>query len=238
MSDWAPKRFWTETKADVCEGGYTVFLDTRTVRTPAKAPLILPTLELAQALADEWEAQQDVIDPSSMPMTRTANSAIDKVSIQHAEVADLLAAYGDSDLTCYRADTPMELVARQAEAWDPLLDWADEAFGVRLQPRIGIMHAPQDEASLERLRTLVHDLESFRLAAFHDLVSLSGSLIIALAVMHGRIDAETGWAISRIDEEWQAEIWGDDEEALEHAALKRRAFLDAALFFRLADQSS
>ncbi|MEC7763316.1 MAG: ATP12 family protein [Pseudomonadota bacterium] len=238
MSDWAPKRFWTDTKADACEGGYTVYLDTRTVRTPAKAAFVLPSQALAEAVAVEWDAQTDKIDPATMPMTRTANSAIDKVSNQHAEVADLLAAYGDSDLTCYRADTPVELVYRQAEAWDPLLDWADETFGARLQPRIGIMHAPQDEASLDRLRAEVHGLDPFRLAAFHDLVSLSGSLIIGLAVMHGRIDAETGWTISRIDEDWQAELWGEDEEAAEHAALKRQAFLDAALFFRLADQKS
>ncbi|MBL6428289.1 MAG: ATPase [Maritimibacter sp.] len=238
MSDWAPKRFWKETRADACDGGYTVYLDTRTVRTPAKAAFVVPSRALAEAIALEWDAQADKIDPSTMPMTRTANSAIDKVRLQHAEVADLLAAYGDSDLTCYRADTPAELVARQAEAWDPLLDWADETFGARLEPRIGIMHAPQDSGALTRLGALVHDLDPFRLAAFHDLVSLSGSLIIALAVMHGRIDPETGWAISRIDENWQAELWGEDEEAAEHAALKRQAFLDAALFFRLADQNS
>lgn len=236
MSEWAPKRFWKDTKADACDGGFTVYLDTRTVRTPAKAAFTLPTRALAEACAAEWDAQSERIDPTTMPITRTANSAIDKVGVQHAEVADLLAAYGDSDLTCYRADTPAELVSRQAEAWDPLLDWADETFGARLEPRVGIMHAPQDAGSLERLRTLVHDLDQFRLAAFHDLVSLSGSLVIALAVMHGRIDADEGWRISRIDEDWQAELWGEDEEAAEHAALKRQAFLDAALFFRLVDQ--
>ncbi|MAM63820.1 ATP12 family protein [Maritimibacter sp. UBA3975] len=238
MSDWAPKRFWKETRADRCDGGFTVYLDHRTVRTPAKAPFTLPTLALAEACAAEWEAQGEHIDPSVMPMTRTANSALDKVAVQHAEVADLIAAYGDSDLTCYRADTPVELVARQAEGWDPLLDWAHARFDARLEPRIGIMHAPQDQAALERLRAQVFALDAFRLAAFHDLVAISGSLIIGLAVAHDELDPEQAFNVSRIDEDWQAELWGADEEATEHAALKRQAFLDSALFFRLADQKT
>jgi chaperone required for assembly of F1-ATPase len=238
MSDWAPKRFWKETRAEACDDGFTVYLDTRTVRTPAKAPFVLPTRALAEACAAEWDAQGEQIDPSAMPMTRTANSAIDKVRVQHGEVAELLAAYGDSDLTCYRADTPAELVARQSEAWDPLLDWLEETHGARIAPRTGIMHAPQDAVALARLREAVHTLDPFRLAAFHDLVSLSGSLVIALAVQHGRLSPEDAWALSRIDEAWQIEQWGEDEEAAEHAALKRQAFLDAALFFRLADHDS
>ena len=237
MSDWAPKRFWKETRADACDGGFTVFLDGRTVKTPAKADFVLPTLALAEACAAEWEAQEETIDPSRMPMTRTANSALDKVALQKEEVADLLAAYGDTDLTCYRADRPDELVARQAEAWDPVLDWLDEAMSARLAPRTGIIHAPQDAAALSRLRSGVHAFDSFRLAAFHDLVSLSGSLAIGFAVARGRFSPEDAWILSRVDETWQEEQWGVDEEAAEHAALKRQAFLDAALFFRLVDQN-
>ncbi len=238
MSDWAPKRFWTQARADACDGGYTVYLDNRTVRTPAKSAFVLPTRALAEAAAREWEAQQDYIDPNSMPITRMANSALDKVSVQHAEVADLLAAYGDSDLTCYRAEHPEALVARQAEGWDPLLDWVDEVFSARLIPRTGIMHRPQDPKALTRLAREVHALDPFKLAAFHDLVSLSGSLVIALALTRARLDAESAWALSRIDEDWQAEQWGDDEEAMEHTALKRQAFLDAVHFFRRVDQKN
>ena len=123
MSDWAPKRFWTETRADACDGGYPVYLDPRTVRTPAKAAFVVPSRALAEAIAVEWDAQADKIDPSTMPMTRTANSAIDKVTAQREEVAEMLAAYGDSDLLCYRADHPLELQLRQAASWDPLLGW-------------------------------------------------------------------------------------------------------------------
>ncbi|MBV7408145.1 ATP12 family chaperone protein [Maritimibacter sp. DP1N21-5] len=237
MSEWAPKRFWKETKAGAVEGGFTVFLDARTVRTPAKAALTVPTLALAEALAAEWDAQAERIDPRTMPMTRTANSAIDKVVPQHAEVAEMLAAYGDSDLTCYRADAPDELVARQAAGWDPLLDWAAETFGARLAPRTGIVHVAQEDAALERLAAEVHALDQFRLAAFHDLVALSGSLVIALAVTRGRLMPEEAWRLSRIDEDFQIEQWGEDEEAAEQAAIKRQAFHDAALFFRLIDQN-
>lgn len=238
MSEWAPKKFWTETSVEAAEGGYAVLLDTRGVKTPAKTPFVLPTRALAEAAASEWDGVEERIDPSEMPVTRMANSALDKVAVQHAEVADLLAAYGDSDLMCYRADSPAELVARQAAAWDELLDWAHEAFGARLATRTGVMHAPQDPEALERLTREVHALDPFRLAAFHDLVSLSGSLVIALAVTHERLAPETAWEISRIDETWQIEQWGDDEEAAEHAAIKRQAFLEAALFFRLADQKN
>lgn len=238
MSDWAPKRFWTQTRADACDGGFTVYLDSRTVRTPAKSAFVLPTRALAEAAASEWDAQQDYIDPNGMPITRMANSALDKVSVQHAEVADLLAAYGDSDMTCYRADHPDALIARQAEGWDPLLDWVEDAFAARLTPRTGIMHRPQQPEALTRLAREVHALDPFKLAAFHDLVSLSGSLVIALALTRARLDPETAWALSRIDEDWQAEQWGEDEEAVEHASLKRQAFLDAVLFFRLVDQKN
>lgn len=236
MTEWAPKRFWTETRADACEGGYTVYLDSRTVKTPAKTAFVVPTPELAEACAAEWHAQEEHINPADMPMTRMVNSALDKVATQHAEVATLLAAYGDSDLVCYRADYPETLVARQAEHWDPLLEWAEETFGARLIPRTGIMYEAQNAEAVARLEAVVHALDAFRLAAFHDLVSLSGSLVIALAVTQGHLDPEQAWNLSRLDEEWQIEQWGDDEEASEHAARKKQAFLHAAHFFRLADQ--
>lgn len=236
MSEWAPKRFWKQTTAEGCDGGFTVHLDGRGVKTPAKTAFVLPTRALAEACAAEWEAQEEKIDPTVMPFTRMCNSALDKVTLQRAEVADMLAAYGDSDLTCYRADSPEPLVQRQAEAWDPLLDWVEERYGVRLEPRQGIMHAAQDPSALERLAAEVHGFEPFRLAAFHDLVSLSGSLVIALAVTERFVSPEEAWAKSRIDETWQSEQWGDDEEAAEHAALKEQAFAHAALFFRLLDQ--
>lgn len=233
MSDWAPKRFWSETSVGEGPEGFAILLDGRAVRTPAKAPLAVPTRAFAEAIATEWEAQTERVDPTSMPATRCANAAIDKVTVQHAEVADMLADYGDSDLLCYRADSPEELVARQAEAWDPLLDWAGRSFGARLAPRTGVIHAPQEPGALEALRSRVHALSPFELAAFHDLVTLSGSLVLGLAAACEYASPEALWALSRVDETWQEEQWGVDEEASAQARIKQDAFLNACLFFQM-----
>lgn len=234
MSDWKAKRFWENATAAPAEGGFAVLLDGRSVKTPAKNVLVMPTLAMAQAAAEEWQAQSDVIDPNSMPVTKTANAAIDKVAVQHAEVADMLAAYGDSDLLCYRAETPAELVARQAKVWDPLLDWGAETFGTRLQVRSGIMHKPQDPAALEVLTARVHAMTSFELAAFHDLVSLSGSLILGFAAAMNARSADELWDISRLDEIYQAEQWGRDDDAEALAASKQASFAHAKRMYDLA----
>lgn len=232
MSAWKPKRFWTETKVTAAEGGgYSIALDGRPVRTPAKAPLVVPTRAYAEAIAAEWEAQEGEVRPETMPLTRSANSAIDTVRSNHEAVVKGLVGYGETDLLCHRAEAPEELVRRQAEAWDPLLAWARSAHGVRLVPVAGVIAARQDGAALARLEARVSTFDPFALAAFHDLVTLSGSIVLALAAAETVHDPETIWAISRIDEDWQAEIWGEDEEAAEHAALKKRAFLDAARLF-------
>jgi chaperone required for assembly of F1-ATPase len=234
MSEWKAKRFWQEACVTQDGEGYGITLDGRPVKTPAKRTMQLPTQGWAEAVAREWQAQEGVIDPQSMPYTRTANAAIDKVSLQHGEVADLLAAYGDSDLLCYRAEAPAELVARQAEAWDPLLDWAAQELHARLHTRQGVMHAPQPPDALERLRTLTHGLNAFELTAFHDLVSLSGSLILGFAAARDAIATEQLWLVSRLDEIWQAEQWGIDEEAEEAARIKQAAFLHAKDCFDLS----
>lgn len=233
MSDWAMKRFWTETGVAPGEGGWSVILDGRPIRTPAKAPLALPTRAYAEACAAEWDAQQGEVRPQTMPLTRSANAAIDKVAVQFDEVAGLIAAYGETDLLCYRAEGPASLVARQAAAWDPLLDWAAETLGARLVPTAGIVHRPQDPEALARLAAATRAFDPFELAAFHDLVALSGSLVIGFAAARGAQPPQALWALSRIDEDWQAEQWGTDEEAAEQAALKKQAFLEAAHIFSL-----
>lgn len=233
MSEWKAKRFWTKAHVADAGNGFAVHLDTRPVRTPAKAPLIVPTQAMAQEIAAEWDAQTGEINPNAMPFTRSANAAIDKVSVQHAAVADMIADYGDSDLLCYRAAAPEELVTRQAEQWDPLLEWAETALGARLRPVQGIMHAPQSAGALAVLQGQVHDLDAFRLTAFHDLVSLSGSLILGFAAARDHLTPDAAWEVSRLDETWQAEQWGADEEAQEHAAIKRESFLHAKRFFDL-----
>ncbi len=233
MSEWAPRRFYKDATVEEAEGGFIVHLDGRPLRTPGKVPLVVPTRAIAEAMAEEWRAQEEKIDPRTMPFTRTANSAIDKVAPQHPEVADMLAEYGDSDLLCYRAESPAELVARQAERWDPLLDWAAREMGARLEPRAGIMHASQPEAPLRILAERTHGFTPFELAAFHDLVALTGSLVLGFAATGQEHDAKELWALSRLDETFQEELWGEDEEAQEAAEIKRQAFLHAHRFFAL-----
>ncbi|MFA5580808.1 MAG: ATP12 family protein [Paracoccaceae bacterium] len=234
MNAWAAKRFWTDTRAEADADGYIIRLDDRLLRTPAKAPLVVPTMALAQAIADEWAAQQGEIKPAQMPFTRSANAAIDKVMRQQAEVADMLADYGDSDLLCYRADAPAELAARQAARWDPLLDWAADHLSARLVPVAGVMHRPQDGAALARLRAQVHALDPFALTAFHDLVSLSGSLVIGFSAIHAQNSPTALWDLSRLDEDWQKEQWGSDDEAEELAHQKQAAFLHADAFYHMS----
>lgn len=233
MSFWKAKRFWKVAQAEACEGGFTVRLDGRPVKTPAKAALVVPTLEMAQAIAAEWDAQTGEVKPETMPVTRAANSAIDKIVPQRTAVVELVAAYGGSDLLCYRAVGPEALVARQAEGWDPVLDWAEAALGVRLAVTQGVMHVAQDAGALARLTARVEGFDPFRLAAFHDLVAISGSLVLALAVTEGRLAPEEAWALSRIDERWQVEQWGEDEEAAASEAARHEGFLQAARFYAL-----
>lgn len=234
MTEWAARRFWTSEDI-VREGnGWEVRLDGRPVRTPSKRSLVLPTEAMARALAAEWAAQRDIVNPATMPVTRAANTAIEKVARSRDEVVAALVAYGETDLLCYRAEAPETLAARQANGWDPLLEWAHEAFGVRLVAVVGVMPYPQPHAMVERLGAEVARLDDFELTGFDDLVTLTGSLVLGLAVEHGRLSANQGWELSRIDEEFQAELWGRDEEAEQAAAIRREAFLAAERFVALS----
>lgn len=233
MSDWAPKRFWTNATAVAAGDGFEVRLDDRPVRTPAKTPLVVPTEALAAAMAAEWDRQGERIEPATMPLTRLANSAVDTVRLHPDALVDQIAAYGESDLLCYRVEAPAELAARQAAAWDPLLAWARSRFGAALVQGVGVMFVPQPAPSLAALRAEVARHDHFGLAALHELTTLTGSLVIALAVVYRfRPDAEL-WAASRLDETWQAEQWGEDAEAAATATRKAEAFADAAQFYRL-----
>lgn len=233
MSGWVKKRFWKQASVVETGDGFGVALDVRTLKTPAKADLIVPSRALALAIAAEWDAVEEKIDPRRMPVTRSANAAIDKVSAQHDEVADLIAAYGGTDLLCYRAERPQALIDLQTAAWDPYLDWAAQELSAPLSATQGVVHQTQPRDSLERLTALVHGLDAFELTAVHDLVSISGSLILGLAVARGRVDAETAWPLSRVDEDWQAEQWGIDDDAAELAESKRQDFLHAERFLEL-----
>jgi chaperone required for assembly of F1-ATPase len=234
MSGWAAKRFWISVIVVPEGAGFAVRLDARAVKTPAKRPLILPTPAMAEAVAAEWAAVESLIDPRRMPVTRAANAAIDKVAPEFDEVAGMIAAYGGSDLLCYRAAEPEALAAAQAEAWDPLLDWAAATFGTRLLTTRGVAPVAQPPQAVARLAAEVMACTPFQLAALHDLVALSGSLVLGLAATRRTFDPEALWRLSRFDEDWQAAEWGRDDEAAAAAAAKRQDFLLAEKFWTLS----
>ncbi|MDO5620724.1 MAG: ATP12 family protein [Paracoccus sp. (in: a-proteobacteria)] len=223
MAEWKARRFWKSAGVRQVADGWEVTLDDRPLRTPGKLALVLPTERLAKAVADEWDAQADMIDPNTMPLTRAANSAVEKVAPQFDAVADMLAEYGGTDLLCYRTDAPAALAERQETEWQPLLDWAADRYGARLAVTQGLMPVAQDSAALSRLRAALAGLDTFGLTALHDLVALPGSLVLGLAVIEGRLDADAAFALSRLDEDHQAEQWGRDDEAEAAASAKAGA---------------
>ncbi|BCI70715.1 ATP12 chaperone family protein [Sphingomonas sp. S17] len=221
------KRFWSEVTVDAER---VVRLDDRPVRTPGRTPLALPTPALAEAVAEEWRSVGETVDPRAMPLTGLANAAIDRIAADPVPFATGLARYAESDLLCYRADSPPELVARQDAVWNPLLDWARDRYDVHFALVTGIMHRPQPKATVERLSAAVAALDPFRLAALSPVVTITGSLVLALALLEGAADTNAIWTAAHVDEDFQAEQWGEDYLALEAREAKRREF-DAAVRF-------
>jgi chaperone required for assembly of F1-ATPase len=229
------KRFYqSASAAEQKAGGFAVTLDGRSVKTPAGRPLVLPTRALAEAVAGEWNAQGETIDPASLPLTKLANTAIDGVVDRHAEVADQILNYAATDLVCYRAAYPEELAAMQAKAWDPVLSWAEERYGAPLFAGTGIAHIAQPEASLAALGGAIAPLSPFKLAALHVMTALTGSALIALAHSDGHLDADAAWAAAHIDETWQTQQWGEDFEAAERLGARLAEFRNASRFYSLA----
>ena len=192
---------------------FRLLLDGKPVRTPAKKDLLLPTRALAEAVAAEWDAQTERIDPTTMPLTRLANSAIDGVTGREAEVRADIVKYAGSDLVCYRAEGPEALVARQADAWNPILEWAATDLGVRLILAQGVMPVVQPQAALARIAEAVQPLSPFQLAGLHVATTLTGSAVLALAILRGRLMPQEAWATAHVDEDYQIELWGADAEA-------------------------
>ena len=219
------ERFYKSASAG--EGApFAVLLDGRPVKTPAKNALAAPTQPLAQAIAAEWDAQRERIDPATMPLTRIANSIIDGVVPAPDPVAGDLAKYLGSDLLCYRADTPDGLVRWQIQHWDPILDWARTALGARFMLSEGIVFVTQPEGAIAAARAAIPS-DPWRLGAAHVVTTLTGSALIALALCVGRIDLDAAWAASNVDEDWNMHLWGRDEMALV-ARAARFADLQAA----------
>ncbi|MDV3459036.1 ATP12 family protein [Sphingomonas sp. HF-S4] len=224
------RRFWKDVTV---EPGNGIALDGKPVRTPGRAPLDVPTRALAEAIAEEWRAAGDTIDPRAMPLTGLANAAIDRVAPDPARFAAGLAAYGESDLLYYRAAEPAALVDRQAAIWDPLLDWARGRYDVHFELATGVMHVPQPEATIARLRDAVTALDPFRLAALSPIVTIGGSLVAALALAEDAATPEAIWQAAHVDEDWQAEQWGEDVLATQAREARRGDFDAGVRFLRL-----
>ena len=229
------KRFWKEVTVEPEGDGWTIELDGRPVKTPARAALVVPTSVLADRIADEWREVADKIDPRAMPLTGLANAAIDRVAPHRHAFAQGLARYAEADLLCYRAEGPRALVALQQQQWDGLLDWARRRYDVDFVTTCGLRHVEQPAATVERLSHAVTALDPFRLAGLSPLVTVGGSLIAALAVLEKAIAPEQAWDAVSIDEQWQLEQWGADAEAEKALADRRRDFLSAARFLDLLD---
>ena len=234
MSEWKPKRFWKKVDVVSLEKGFCIKLDAKILKTPAKKEMLLPTNALAKKIAAEWDKQFDEIDPNGMPFTKSANAALDKVVEQFEEVSSLVGDYGDTDLLYYRADSPTELKMRQQSSWDPMIDWAEKNFEVKINCGTGILYIPQDKKLVYKLSQEISELSSFQLTGLYDIVSITGSLILGLATINGRLSADEAFNLSRIDELWQIEQWGHDEEAQAVSDQKYKAILHAQEFFALS----
>jgi chaperone required for assembly of F1-ATPase len=219
-----PKRFYKIAEALQKDGLFAIALDGRVARTPARSLLAMKSRPLAEAVAAEWQEQGERIDPSTMPLTRLANVAIDGVAKEAEAVAAEIVRYAGSDLVCYRADTPDRLVARQSKHWDPVLAFARDALGARFVMAEGVMFVEQPAEALEAVSHAVPRDDAFTLAALSTLTTLTGSALIALAVHRGHLAAEAAWAAATVDEDWSAEIWGHDAEAAERQAFRRLEF--------------
>ncbi len=231
-----PQRFYRLAEFRQDSSGFVVTLDGRDVKTPAKRALAVPQAALAEAITAEWNAQGTHIDPGTMPFTRFANSVIDGVSDRFVEVVADLAGYAGSDLLCYRADSPARLVERQGAHWDPILDWVDEQFGARFLVAEGVIFQAQEPEAIERIRAELARLDPWALAAVHTVTTLTGSVLIALALAKDRLDPDATWIAGSLEDHWSLEIWGHDEEAAERLAHRKREF-DAAVAFLAATKS-
>jgi chaperone required for assembly of F1-ATPase len=215
------KRFWKDVDVAPADGGWAVRLDGRTPKTPAHAPLILPTEAAARLVADEWAAQGEHLDPAAMPATRLASTAIDRVSQARDAVAEEVAAFAGSDLICYLAEGPASLVERQAREWAPWRAWAATELAVHLEPAEGIVHRPQDPAAVARVRELALRLDDFALTGLAMATPLLGSAVLAFALQRAAGGADALFDASRLDEVFQEERWGVDAENAERTSARR-----------------
>jgi chaperone required for assembly of F1-ATPase len=231
------KRFYREVALTPAERGHRILLDGRPVRTPARQILAAPTTALAEAIAAEWRAQSETIRPDAMPLTRLAATTIDRMPAQrHAAIEEVI-AYADTDLVCYRAAAPFELVRRQQHAWQPVLDWVNGAYGIKLAVTTAMLPVALPAEVRARVRSGIEDLGDWHLVGVHAATTALGSVVLGLCLLHGRLDAEAALAASLLDELFEIERWGSDAEAERRHEVLRRDVTAAAQFLHGLEQA-
>lgn len=227
-----PKRFYKDVAVALTDDGHAVQLDGRVVRTPAKRALAVETAALAEHLRNEWDAQAEEVDPAKMPVTRLVNTALDGVADNREAVIEEIVRFAGTDMICYRADSPERLVEIQRLSWDPVLAWAADTFGARFILAEGVIHQEQPAPAIAAFAAALARFTSpLEIACIHTVTTLTGSAILALAFAYGRLDAETVWTLAHVDEDWQIEHWGTDEEAFRRRELRWQEMQVAATVF-------
>ena len=224
------KRVYREVQVASAGEPWRIMLDARELQTPARHPFLLPNQGLAEAIASEWRAQAEKINPGTMPLTRLAATAIDRIRSHRQKTIDDIVGYAETDLVCYRAERPADLVTRQTASWQPLVDWATLRFDAPMLVVTGVIPRRQSPAVAAALRAALAGVDEFWLSALQEVTTLCGSIVIGLALRERRLDAEAAWRASQLDESYQIEKWGEDVEAARRRADIRRD-LDAAWRF-------
>ena len=227
------KRFYKTVTIAEEDGGFVVKLDDHRLKTPEKKPLIIPTRAMTEVVKEEWDSQEDSIDPARMPMTKLLNTMLDRVEARRDEIIEDLVRFGGNDQLCYRANSPEDLVHRQETVWTPLLNWVKDHYDIHLKVTSGVLHMAQEPDELLKIRKILEGMDSYELTALHNITTLTGSLTIGLGLHAGKIDMEEAWKAGQLDETYQAEKWGKDEEAEQRRRQIKAELGDAVRFLSL-----
>ena len=230
------KKFYKKASVKGKKAPFSIALDGMVMKTPLKATLEIPSRALAKAIAGEWNAQEEFVEPNLMYLTKYANTAIDRVETRKDNIVDEIVAFASSDMVCYRANTPQGLVDMQASAWDRVLEWASERHGLNFICVAGIVYASQPEATLVTAHGVLSAHDAYMLTAIHNLTTLTGSALLAMAVVEGAITDDEGWSAAHVDEDWNISQWGDDDEAIQRRTFRKTDMMAAVHLLETLDE--
>jgi len=232
-----PKRFYKEVSLKASNDQYEILLDGRVIKTPMKSTLAVKTEPLGIAISDEWSAQGEEIDSETMILTKLANTALDRVAPRRGDILEELVSYGANDLLCYRATDPNSLVELEQKVWDPILNWIKEQHNIRLELAAGVVHVSQSSSEITKLAGLYDQFDEFELTALHNMTTMLGSAVLPLALILGEWETEDVWAAAHLEENFQIERWGEDEQAQNRRKFRHGEFLETYNFYQLSRKS-